>query len=93
LHDEKEERRAQRAPLLHANGTWYFHRLAVQIEGHLQVRVGSAPWLIRNLVMFFSRFCVARSACAAEKEKNELKRTRYTMPCWCIHLYSISCTE
>jgi len=39
LHGEMEERRAQRAPFLHANVTWYFHRLAVQIEGHLQVRV------------------------------------------------------
>ena len=39
LHDEEEEGRAKRAALLDAYGTGHCHGLAVEVEGHLEVRV------------------------------------------------------
>ena len=39
LHDEEEEGRAERAPLLDAHGAGHCHGLAVEVEGHLEVRV------------------------------------------------------
>ena len=39
LHDEEEQGRAERAALLDAHRSRHRHRLAVKVEGHLEIRV------------------------------------------------------